>query len=66
MRFPPAGRGMKPIFTEGATRHQDGLLVIELGKGVDDMQAVGHHRDVIEAAQQRHHLQHGAAGVEDD
>lgn len=30
------------------------------------MQAVGHDRDVIEAAEQRHHLQHRAAGIEDD
>lgn len=30
------------------------------------MQAVGHHRDVIEAAEQRDHLQHRAAGIEDE
>jgi hypothetical protein len=30
------------------------------------MQAVGHHRDVVKAAEQRDHLQHGAAGIEND
>ncbi len=30
------------------------------------MQAVGHHGDVIEVAEQRHHLQHRAARVEDN
>ena len=54
------------FFAERAARHQDGLFVIQFGEGVDDMQAVGHHGNVIEAAEHRHHLQHRAAGVKND
>ncbi|MNS36977.1 hypothetical protein D3C72_691770 [compost metagenome] len=54
------------FFTEGAAGHQDGLLAVKLGQGIDDVQAVGHHRDVIKAAEHRDHLQDSAARIEND
>ncbi|MNL41343.1 hypothetical protein D3C87_1637470 [compost metagenome] len=54
------------FFTKGTARHQNGLFAVELGQGIDDMQAVGHHCDVIEAAEHRDHLQNRAPGIQDD
>lgn len=53
------------FFTIGAARHQDGLIVIQFHQCVDNVQAVGHHGDIIELGQMRRHLQHGTARIED-
>ena len=54
------------FFTEGTAGHQNGLFAVELCQGVDDVQAVGHHRDVVKAVEQRDHLQDGAARIKNN
>ena len=35
----------------------------EISQRIDDMQTVGHHRDVIKAREQGDHLQNGTASI---
>lgn len=57
---------MTQIFAKGPARHQDGLLVVQLRKGVNNVQTVGHDGDVAKACEHRHHLQYGAARIQNN
>ncbi|CQR23573.1 Uncharacterised protein [Yersinia enterocolitica] len=43
-------------FTISAAGHQNSLIVIQLDQLIDDMQAVRHHRNIVEFGQVRDHL----------
>ena len=53
-------------FAVGATRHQQRHVAVQRRCFIHDVQAVGHHRQRYPLCQPGHHLQGGAATVEND